>query len=201
MAKRPKPDLPPGAAKKIAEALDDIDAPEPRKAAPKPRPKPRSARDAPVPARYRQLGYGTTDESKLAQAERLKDGNTKNIYGGATFDHNGQKYSVAGRSSSEAHAEGDMLDRMRQEIAAREGISPEDVDLKQVTKAKVFVEFSPCDTRPRRCQQLLDDELPAGTDVSYSWPWNPRDVRDASRLAQTNAVTKLFQRGTPGPIS
>ncbi len=33
MARRKKPDIPPGAAKKVAEALDNIDAPKPRKVA------------------------------------------------------------------------------------------------------------------------------------------------------------------------
>lgn len=196
---RRKPDIPPGAAKKIAEALDDIDAPKPRKKA-APKPKPRSSRDNPVPSKYQKVEYGSTEQSRLAQTERLNDNNRSNVYGGATFDYNGKSHSVAGRSSSDVHAEGDMLNRMRQKIAEQEGISPQDVDLKQVTNAKVYVEFSPCDTRPRNCQRLLDDNLP-GAEVSYSWPWNPRSVRDASRAAQKDAVGKLFQNGTPGPIS
>ena len=201
MAKRIKPSIPPGAAKKIAKALDNIDAPTPRKArAPRATPRPRSNPDAPVPSGYRQARYGSTDESQIAQRARLADRNSDHIYGGMSMDYNGQRYSTHGRSSGAAHAEGDMLDRMRQQIAQREGIGPDQVDLTRGSNARVYVEFSPCDTRPRYCQDLLRNNLPPGSDVSYSWPWQPRGVRDESRAARDAAVDVLFQRGTAGPI-
>jgi hypothetical protein len=175
--RRIKPDIPPGAAQKIAKALDDIDAPKPR----------RVARPGP-------------DESRLAQAARLRDGNRQNVYGGMSMDYNGHRYSTHGRSSGDAHAEGDLLGRMRRQIADREGIRPEQVDLRQGSDARVYSEFSPCDTPKRNCRRLLDDSLPPGTEVTYSWPSSPRSARDASIDARDDAVGQLFQNGTPGPM-
>jgi hypothetical protein len=64
-------------------------------------------------------------------------------------------------------------------------------------EVRIFVEYSPCDTPPRWCQQDLADNLP-NAEVSYSWPWNPRDVRADSRTAFTAAIATLFQRGSVG---
>lgn len=187
-------------AKKIAKAIDDIDAPKPRKVSPPRARRPRSNPDAPVPSGYRPVRYGYTPESRIAQQGRLTDSNRGNVYGGMSIEYNGTTYAAHGRSSGSAHAEGDMLDRMRQQIAQREGVRPDQVDLRQGSNARAFVEFSPCDTRPRYCQDLLRDSLPDGTDVTYSWPWQPRSERDASRETLGNAVEALFRRGTPGPI-
>jgi hypothetical protein len=208
VARRIKPDIPPGAAKKIAKALDNIDAPKPRKArAPSAPRRPRSDPNAGVPGAYRPVRYGDTPESRIAQQARLNDGNRSNVYGGMSMDYDGRRYSTHGRSSGDVHAEGDMMDRMRRDIADHqnrgrppgEHIRPEDVDLRRGSNAQVYVEYSPCDTRPRYCQDQLRDSLPGDTQVSYSWPWQPRDVRDQSRADAAEAIGQLFQRGTPGP--
>jgi hypothetical protein len=199
VARRKKPDIPPGAARRIAEAIEEIDAPKPRKALTPSGPRTRSNPNDPVPGGYQRVGYGTTTESQIAQAARLKHNNQDNVYGGMSMDYNGRQYSTYGRSGQDGHAENDMLDRMRQRIGEQEGVSPDEVDLRQGSNANVYVEFSPCDTRPRYCQDVLRDHLPPGSNVSYSWPWQPRSARGEARDARDEAIATLFQRGTPGP--
>jgi hypothetical protein len=167
---------------------------------PKPSRRPRRDPDGPVPANYRQVGYGETPESQLAQAARLRDGNRDNLYGGATFkDSQGNTYEVDGRADSTKHAEGDLLKKMRQEIADRQGISPDQVDLRtELRDVQLYVEFSPCPTG-NRCQDMLDEYLPAGSQVQYSWPWQPRSAQDSSRQNLSEALTDLFTRKRPGP--
>jgi len=144
--------------------------------------------------------YGSTHESRLSQQARLTDGNKNNVYGGATWrDGQGNVYEVTGRSDKAGHTEQHLMDEMRRQVADRLGIPRDRVDLSQMTDVKLFVEYSPCDTAPRWCQQDLADVLPQAQ-VSYSWPWNPRDVRDQSRRDFATAITTLFQRGSTGEI-
>lgn len=168
---------------------------------PKPARRPRRDPDGPMPDHYRPVGYGETPESRIAQAARLRDGNQDNLYGGATFrDSQGNTYEVAGRADSTKHAEGDILKQMRQQIADRQGISPDQVDLRtELRDVKLYVEFSPCPTG-NRCQDMLDQYLPEGSEIQYSWPWQPRDVQGDSRSQRADAVRDLFERGTPGPL-
>jgi hypothetical protein len=167
---------------------------------PKPSRRPRRDPDGPVPAQYRQVGYGETPEGRLAQAARLRDGNSDNLYGGATFkDSQGNTYEIDGKADSTKHAEGDLLKKMRQEIAARQGVSPDQVDLRtELRDVKLYVEFSPCPTG-NRCQDMLDEYLPAGAEIQYSWPWQPRSAQDTSRQSLSEAVDDLFTRKRPGP--
>ncbi|MEV6237549.1 nucleic acid/nucleotide deaminase domain-containing protein [Lentzea sp. NPDC051838] len=167
---------------------------------PKPSRKPRRNPDGPMPSHYEQVGYGDTPESQLAQAARLRDGNRDNLYGGATFrDSQGNTYEVDGRADSTKHAEGDILKKMRQEIADRQGISPDQVDLRtELRDVRLYVEFSPCPTG-NRCQDMLDEYLPPGSQIQYSWPWQPRSAQDSSRQSLSEAVDDLFTRKRPGP--
>jgi hypothetical protein len=168
---------------------------------PKPSRRPPRDPDGPIPDHYRPVGYGETPESRIAQEARLRDGNRNNLYGGATFrDSQGNTYEVAGMADSTKHAEGDILKQMAQKIAERQGISPDQVDLRtELRDVKLYVEFSPCPTR-NRCQDLLDEYLPEGSEIQYSWPWQPRSARDGSRDQLSDAVRNLFERGTPGPL-
>lgn len=155
MVRRKKPDLPPNAAKPIREALDRISSPKVRKATTPKATVPRKADpNAPVPSHYRQVRYGSTPESRLAQQARLDNRSKGNLYGAATFkDDQGNSYAVTGFSNKTRHAEGHMMKQMREQIAARQGIPESQVDLTKTTNVKMFVEFSPCDTPPYRCQE------------------------------------------------
>lgn len=168
---------------------------------PKPASGPRRDPDGPIPETYRQVQYGDTVESRIAQEARLRDGNRDNLYGGATFkDSKGNEYQVDGKADQTRHAEGDILKKMRQEIAARQGISPDGVDLRtELRDVKLFVEYSPCPTG-YRCQDMLDQHLPEGSAISYSWPRQPRSVHDESRSKLSEAVDILFTRNRSGPL-
>jgi hypothetical protein len=156
--------------------------------------------DAGVPSRYQEVRYGSTTESRLVQAARLQHVNKRNVYGAVTWkDGAGNRYESIQRSDRAGHAEQYVLDDMRQQVAARQGKRPEEVDLTQMTDVTMFIEFSPCDTPPRWCQQELADNLPQA-EVSYSWPWSPRDARAQSRVEFATAVETLFQRGSVGEI-
>jgi hypothetical protein len=151
-----------------------------------------------VPAHYRQVHYGSTPESRLAQAARLRDGSRKNVYGAVTWtDPDGHTYRSSAHSDKTGHAEQHLLTNMRRQVAERHHIHPDQVDLTRMSDVRMFVEYSPCDTPPRWCQQDLADNLPTAQ-VSYSWPWNPRDIRGQSRDQATAEITTLLQRGTSG---
>lgn len=152
-----------------------------------------------MPEHYQEVPYGSTPESRLAQAARLRDGNSGNLYGGATFrDSQGNTYEVDGKADSTKHTEGDLLKKMRQEIAARQGISPDQVDLRtELRDVKLYVEFSPCPTG-NRCQDMLDQYLPENSEIQYTWPWQPRSEQDSSREKLSDAVKDLFTRNRPG---
>ncbi|MFI9812589.1 nucleic acid/nucleotide deaminase domain-containing protein [Saccharothrix variisporea] len=166
---------------------------------PKPARSPRRDPDGPMPAHYRQVAYGQTPESQLAQAARLRDGNRDNLYGGATFrDSQNNTYQVDGRADATKHAEGDILKQMRQKIAEQQGIRPDQVDLRaELRDVRLYVEFSPCPTG-NRCQDMLDQYLPPGSEIQYSWPWQPRSEQDSSRQSLADAVNDLFTRKRPG---
>ncbi|GAA0221830.1 hypothetical protein GCM10010492_19920 [Saccharothrix mutabilis subsp. mutabilis] len=166
---------------------------------PKPGRSPRRDPDGPVPAHYQQVAYGQTPESQLAQAARLRDENRDNLYGGATFrDSQGNSYQVDGRADATKHAEGDILKQMRRQIAERQGTTPDRVDLRtELRDVRLYVEFSPCPTG-NRCQDMLDQYLPPGSEIQYSWPWQPRSAQDSSRQALADAVDDLFTRKRPG---
>jgi Xanthomonas XOO_2897-like deaminase len=152
-----------------------------------------------VPARYRQVSYGSTSESRLVQAARLSDCSRKNVYGVVTWtDNHGNTYRAVAHSDKVGHAEQHLLTAMRNQVAEQHGTAPEQVDLSQMRKVRMFVEYSPCDTPPRWCQQDLAQAVP-DADVSYSWPWNPRAARDRSRAEFTAAIDSLLQKGNAGP--
>ncbi|MBN6039104.1 nucleic acid/nucleotide deaminase domain-containing protein [Amycolatopsis sp. 195334CR] len=167
-----------------------------------PKPDPAKPRDAngPVPGHYQQVGYGTTPESQLAQAARLRDNNNRNMYGAATFkDSQGNSYQVSGSSDATKHAEGDIVKNMIQEIAQRQGVRPDQVDLKsELRDVKLYVEWSPCPTG-NRCADLVEQKLPDDAQIQYSWPWQPRDAQASSRDSAKEAIAELFNRGRPGP--
>lgn len=156
--------------------------------------------DAPVPTQYQQVVYGSTIESRLAQARRLQDGSKKNLYGAVRWkDSNGVSYQATAHSDRSGHAEEGLLDEIRAQVAQRYNIRPDEVDFTQITDAKIFVEYSPCNTWPAVCQELIARLLP-DAEVTYGWPWSPRAVRDQSRAALSAAVAKLFERNAVGPV-
>jgi hypothetical protein len=203
VARRGKPGIPPKAAKVIRELVEDIDMPRPRKRGghgggghPPP---PRSDPHASVPSRYRQVGHGTTDESRLVQQARLDAKDRGSTYAAASWrDADGTLHHGIGKADANGHAETRALDDLRSKIAQHHGVDPEHVSLDR-DGVKLYVEYSPCDTKPRFCQQEIADKAP-GADVSYSHPWQPHDVRDTSRAGLRADIAALFQRGTVGPV-
>lgn len=82
---------------------------------------------------------------------------------------------VIGVSKKGRHAEG----HIRQQIG-------EDAVIKSI-----YSEFEPCEGRRYQCgPDLLDRGV---EDITYSWQWNPPEVRDASKAAKKAAVRELFQ--------
>jgi hypothetical protein len=207
VVRRGKPGVPPKAAKVLRELLDDIDMPKPRKRGGRGggggggTPRPHSNPDAPVPSHYRQVPYGSTHESRLVQQARLGPPRDRGgTYSAASWtDANGTVHHGVGKSDVDGHAETRAMDDLRAKIAQAEGHGdPSRVSLDR-DGVNLYVEYSPCDTKPRFCQQQIADQAPRA-DVSYSHPWQPRSVRDTSREGLKNDIAALFERGTVGPL-
>lgn len=190
----------------IRQVLDAIDMPKPRKRGGRGgagggggggRP---SRADNPVPGHYRPVEYGSTHESRLVQQARLDANDRNGLYGAATWrGEDGVLHEGIGRANKNRHAEEAAMDDLRARIAAHEGVTPDQVNLRDRDGVNIYAEYSPCDTLPRDCQEMIRQTAP-NADVTYSWPWNPRDVRDSSREARQAAVDALLARGSVGPI-
>lgn len=204
MARRGKPGIPPKAAKVIREIVDDIAMPKPRKRtggiAPSGKtPRVSAGPTAGVPSRYRQVPHGSTHESRLVQQARLDATDRGSTYSAASWtDANGTVHHGIGKADANGHAETRALEDLRHKIAQHEGVHPDQVSLDR-DGVKVYVEYSPCDTKPRFCHQEIADTAP-NADVSYSHPWQPTSVRDDSRTGLRDDIRNLFNRGTVGPL-
>ena len=60
-----------------------------------------------------------------------------------------------------------------------------------------YIEHSPCPTG-YRCQDLLDQQLPVGSEISYFHPWQPTNVQDASRTNLRNDIARYFEQNRDG---
>jgi hypothetical protein len=201
-----KPGIPPNAAKVIGKLVEDIDMPTLRMrggVAPGGKtPRVRADPTAGVPAKYRQVPHGSTPESRMVQQARLNAKDRGGTYAAASWtDADGTVHHGIGKSDANGHAETRAMDDLRDKIAQHQGKTPDEVSLDR-DGVKVYVEYSPCDNKPRFCQQEITDRAP-NADVSYSHPWQPADptsVRDASREALKADIRALFDRGSVGPV-
>lgn len=122
------------------------------------------------------------------------------MYGAVTWrDPDGHAYQATAHADKTKHAEQNLMQEMRQQVANRRGVSADQVDLASMSGVRMFVEYSPCDTAPRRCQEDLANSLPQAQ-VAYSWPWNPRDARPQSRQEASTAIASLFRKGEAGQL-
>jgi hypothetical protein len=113
-----------------------------------------------------RVGYGDSALSREVQNRRLELGDRGGNRAAATLEDGG---ILRGRSSAAMHAEEDILGQ---------------AGGRRITS--LFSEFEPC---ANTCAPLLEDV----EDVTWSWDWNPPDVRDASRAARTQAIRDLFR--------
>jgi hypothetical protein len=137
-----------------------------------------------VPGHYRYVEYGASRESRLAQEARVAANDDTGTYGALTWrDADGIGYAVVGRSGINRHAEADLIAQMRMIMAGR--------DLSEALEVRLYVEYSPCETRPYYCRGLIERFLPQA-DVSYTWPWSPPQARNASKAARVEAIRALL---------
>jgi len=112
-----------------------------------------------------QVEYGSTDLSHAAQQARLKAGDKAHNYGAAQFEDG---TIITASSSGTAHTEQQLIDRANgRPIQA------------------LYTEREPC---ANKCANIVDN-IP---DVSYSFPWNPPEVRQASNDALKASIQELF---------
>jgi hypothetical protein len=152
-----------------------------------------------MPSHYRQEGHGTSYESRLVQQARLNANDKGSLYAAASWkDANGNIHYGIGKADTNGHAESRALDDLQAKIAQHEGVDPSQVSLNR-DGVKIYAEYSPCNTKPRFCQQEITDRAP-NAEVSYSHPWQPRSARDDSRAGLKKDLEELFRRGTVGPL-
>src|SRR5262249_19264614 len=111
-----------------------------------------------------QVGYGSTSLSRAVQAARIT---AKDKFGNYAAGRLEDGTIIIDRSSGELHAEQDVIQQ-----AGERRI----VDL--------YSEREPCEAR---CKALTQD-----MNVTWSWRWNPPDVRDATKAAFRAAIRELF---------
>ena len=116
-----------------------------------------------------QVPYGSTELSRKVQEARLAAGDRGHNYAAALLEDGD---TVIGVSKKRLHAEVDILEN---KANGRKVIS-------------LFTEFEPCGFK---CGPKLDRSKI--TDVTWSFPWNPPEVRPASRAARDEAIRRLFE--------
>lgn len=110
-----------------------------------------------------------TELSRKVQEARLAAGDRRHNYAAALLEDGD---TVIGVSNKRHHAEVDILEN---KANGRKVISS-------------FTEFEPCGFK---CGPKLDRSKI--TDVTWSFPWNPPEVRPASRAARDEAIRRLFE--------
>jgi uncharacterized protein YwbE len=111
-----------------------------------------------------QIEYGSTDLSRAVQNERIM---TRNVGGNYAAGRLADGTIIVGKSTAEFHAEESVIQQ-----AGEQQI----VDL--------YTEREPC---AAKCYYLTQ-----GMNVTWSWPWNPPEVRAATNAAVRAAARELF---------
>jgi hypothetical protein len=112
-----------------------------------------------------QIGYGSTDLSRAVQDARIT---AKDVGGNYAAGRLEDGTIVVGRSSAELHAEQDVI---------RQAGGQRILD--------IYSEREPC---AARCAALTQD-----MNVTWSWPWNPPEVRQTTNADIRAAIGELFR--------
>jgi hypothetical protein len=111
-----------------------------------------------------QVAYGSTDLSRAMRNERIMTRDTGGNYAAGRLEDG---TILVGRSSAQMHAEESVIEQ----AGGRRIVD-------------IYSEREPCDAK---CFYLTQD-----MNVTWSWQWNPPEVRPASNAALRAAVRELF---------
>jgi hypothetical protein len=129
--------------------------------------------------------------ARLVRAARVQDRSTKSNYGSIRWrDSNGREHAYVATSSAGQHTEQALIAWLRSEAARTLGVPESAVDLGALSDVELYSQREPCDTKPYKCQILLQNVLP-NAKVSWSFPWNPPSVRPDSNVQRDAALAEL----------
>jgi hypothetical protein len=114
------------------------------------------------------VAYGSTELSQIVQEVRVGIGGSFGRGGNFAAARLEGGEILLGRSNAEVHAEEDILG--------------------QAGGRRITDLYSECEPCAARCA----GQIPAGTNVTWSFQWNPASVRGASNDALGAAIKELF---------